>query len=347
MNVTRRTAARAGPLAAAAVVAAAMFLAPVAPAQAQAGCLTADHHANHWSAGPDTGGFTASVTLANGCAAPVDGWTLELALPAGHALSHGWSADWSASGVQVTASHLDWNAVIGPDQSITVGFAGSWTGAYQDPVSCMVNGGECDGDDPGDNQPPEVVMTRPDSDTVVRLAPCPVTFGADAGDPDGDIDRVEFYVNDGLVGTDDTAPYRVDSSFGAFPPPSGTFGYTALARAYDGGMPPRSTDSEPVEFSVAVADPVPESLLACLSSLEVAAGSTEEIRFGLYSATADEVTLTVTGDPGVTVSPTTVVADGSLVLATVSAAAGSTGATATITASAEDVSPATMSITVS
>lgn len=325
-------------------VAVAVLLGPTlaSPAQAQSGCVTVDYQATHWSDGPDSGGFQATIVIGNDCLSPVLGWTLALALPDGHTLHQGWSAQWSISGAQVTATPVGWNTVIQPGQSITIGFLGRWTGAYQDPVSCTINGESCGGEDPGGNQPPEVELTAPASGTVGVVAPCPLTLTADAIDPDGAIDRVEFYVNGVLVGTDHTAPYQVSTSAGATPVPE----RVAFARAYDDGTPPLSTDSEPVTFQTVIGDPAPERILPCCGSLELLAGTSEEVRFVLVSSVVDQATLTVTGDPGVTVSPTTVVADRNLILATVTAAAGSAGATATITATAGDLSPATMSVTV-
>lgn len=333
-------------LVASAVAATFLSLVPAAATQAQAPCLTADYQANHWTAGSGTGGFASGVTIANDCASPVTGWTLELTLPAGHTLSHGWSAVWTAAGDQLTATPLSWNTTVNPGEPITIGFIGSWADAYQDPVSCLLNGVRCDGGDPVDNLPPEVAVTTPSGGSHSFIAGCPLIFAADASDPDGAVERVEFHVNGVRLGTDDAAPYEIATVYGAIPPPTSSPGtHVAVARAYDDGQPQLSTDSQPETFTIAIGDPAPESLLACRSSQELAAGSTEEVRFVLYSAVEDEVTLTVTGDPGITVSPTTVAAAGNVVLATVSAG-GSAGATATIRATAGDLSPAAMSITI-
>src|SRR5690606_28348974 len=324
-------------------VAVAALLSPLlpTPAQAQANCLTVDYQATHWSDGPGSGGFQATIVIHNDCDSPVAGWMLVLGLPDGHTLVGGWWAQWSTSGSQVIATPPAWSPAIQPHQSVTIGFLGRWTGSYQDPISCAINGEPCDGGS-GGNQPPEVELTAPTGGLVGVVPPCPLVFAADAVDPDGAVDRVEFYVNGVLVGTDDTAPYRVGISGGSVPAPE----RVAFARAYDDGNPQLSTDSEPVTFQTIIGDPAPETLFACDGSLELLAGTSEEIRFVLVSSVVDQATLTVSGDPGITVSPTTVVADGTLILATVSAAAGSAGATATITATAGGLGPATMSITV-
>lgn len=348
MTASRNCGARAVSfLAAAAIVASLSAIQVATAAQAQASCLTADYQTTHWTTSPGQGGFVVNITLTNVCGSQVSGWTLELTLPPGHELSSGWSAEWTTSGTGAVAVNLPWNMVVNPGQSVSIGFAGSWSGDFQDPLSCVINGAPCDGSDPDENQPPEVTMISPRGGLIGFTSPCPIFLSASASDPDGAIDRVEFFVNGALVGTDHTVPYLIGSTLGAFPPPSPpTFEYVAFARAHDDGTPSLSTDSAPVAFRIAVGDPIPETIFACMFSLEMPAGTAEPVRFGLFSSTVAEVTLTVTGDPAITVTPTTVIPSGHLVGATVSAAPGSAGATATITATAGDLRPATMTVTV-
>jgi hypothetical protein len=337
---------RAGRAVLTATAVASFTLIPVTTAHAQGDCLAADYQATTWSTGADSGGFVAGVTIMNICGNPVDGWTLQLTLPAGHTFTHGWSADWTSSGDQLTAAQLPWNRTLSPGVSITIGFVGTWAGAYQDPSTCAINGRPCAGG-PEENEPPEVTLTRPAGTLVGVVSPCPFVLAADATDPDGAIDRVEFYVNNRLLGTDGTAPYLIGVGLGALPPPSSSSDWVAFARAYDDGVPQLSSESAPVTFRVAIGDPLPETIFACMSSLALPAGSSEPVGFALFSSTVNQVTQTVTGDHGVTVAPTTVVRSGNLILATVTAAPGSTGATATITATGGSLRPATMLITVS
>jgi hypothetical protein len=432
-------------------------LVPATAAQAQAGCPAVDYQASSWSTGATGGGFVAGITITNACGAPVDGWALGLTLPPGHGFSHGWSANWASTGAQVTATPHTWNRVLNPGAAITIGFVGTWTGTYQDPLTCTINGRSCEGgpvgneppevtltspqagffdalgcavrfaaeaSDPdgtvdrvefyangvligtddaapyeiehasnplrhGDNTaqarvfddgnpslhadsqtvtfqlatpppggppvecrsgippaPPVVTLTRPSSSLVGVVSPCPFVLSADANDPDGAIDRVEFYLNNMLVGTDRTAPYLIE--IGALPPPlPSSAEWVAFARAYDNDVPQLSADSQARTFRIAIGDPLPESIFACTGTLRLAAGGSEPLRFGLFSTTVDEVTLTVTGDPRITVSPTTVVRSGGLIQATVTAAPGSTGATATITATGGNLRPTSTLVIVS
>ncbi|WP_232326091.1 cellulose binding domain-containing protein [Microbispora sp. ATCC PTA-5024] len=89
-------------------------------------------------------GFTASVTITNTGAAPIDGWTLRFAFPStGQRLTQGWSATWSQSGSAVTAVNMPWNAVIRPGASVQIGFNGAHTGADPHPAAFTLNGTAC------------------------------------------------------------------------------------------------------------------------------------------------------------------------------------------------------------
>lgn len=241
--------------AAAAVASTAVALLATAPpvaAQAQQNCLAAELATTTWATGPDTGGFATTITLTNNCPGGVQGWELNLSLAPGHELTHGWSAAWSSAGKEVTAAALPWNEQVAPGESITIGFTGRYTGAYQDPLSCMINGAPCGGG-PGENQPPEVTLASPTADFATPLT-CPVPLAADAVDPDGTVARVEFYVNDQLVATDDEAPYELEYG------PSGVLRMgenVAFARAVDDGDPALSTDTDLVTFQMTPPPPAP------------------------------------------------------------------------------------------
>ncbi len=76
------------------------------------------------------------------------GWTLAFALPNGETWGPGWSANWSASGQNVTATPLDWNRNIGTGGSTSIGFNGTWNGQGTfpgAPTAFTVNGVACNG----------------------------------------------------------------------------------------------------------------------------------------------------------------------------------------------------------
>lgn len=345
MRVLPRSRLRAGQAVFTATAVAVVVLGPVAPAAAQAACLTADYQATSWSTSPDSGGYVATITISNSCGEAVPDWTLRLTLPPDHTFTHGWSAEWTVEDGELVATNLPWASWVTIGSPVVIGFAGTWSGSPQDPLNCTINGAPCDGG-PANDEPPTVTLTQPSGGSAGYVPPCPFVLAAEASDPDG-VDRVEFYVNGKLVGTDDTFPYRVDIPRGSLPsvaPPS--YDYTAIARAYDAGSPSLSSESNPVNFHIVIGDPPPGIIMACSGSRQLPAGTSEQARFIVSSPTDDPVTFTVTGDPGITVSPTVAAPDNRAVDVTVTAAPGSTGATATITATSGDFQPGSLTVTV-
>ncbi|UYZ63091.1 Ig-like domain-containing protein [Hymenobacter weizhouensis] len=57
----------------------------------------------------------------------------------------------------------------------------------------------------GSNTPPTVQLTQPAANSTYSG---PVRLAANAADPDGAVSKVDFYVDNVLVGTDDTSPYE-------------------------------------------------------------------------------------------------------------------------------------------
>lgn len=315
---------------------------PTAPASAQADCLDVDVATTTYPTGRDGGIFLLSISLANLCPSPVSDWTVTLTLPPNAQVTSGWSADWSESGQLIIVRPPRWAPPIIPGQSSSFGAIGTYTGEFTGPVGCEINGSPCDGE-PTPSEPPTVTLTSPADGSNV-LYPCPVVLSAEASAPGGEVDRVEFYVDDTLVGSDDTAPYEIEV-------PSGQFYYsthTAFARVYDSADPPRTADSEPAQFLVLVPPPA-LMIIACDRDIEVPAGGTGKARFHLSANDTVPTTLTV-GGPGasaITVEPDSFELDGMAGHeVTITAAPGSAGATATITASAPGYTPTTINVTV-
>lgn len=318
---------------------------PASPAQAQSSCPSVAFSATTWSTGPDTGGFAASITLTNDCRITIDGWTLRLSLAPDHGLQQGWSARWSASGSEVTASSLEWNSVLHTGDSTTIGFIGSFSGTYQDPLACTINGDVCNGGGPEENQPPEVTLTSPQEGQSF-LSPCPIQVAADAIDPDGEVARVDFYLNGQLVDSVEEAPYEIVIP-GNHPSLGFSEGNLVVAEVFDDGDPALSAATEPVRFFQVVPPPV-ATFIACAPVVELEAGGSEVVHLVNYCADA-QVTMSVTGGPGITVDPTSFEFDFSSGQdLTISAGPGTSGATATVQATS-DVSycSATVQVTVS
>ncbi len=322
---------------------AALAAGPVTSAHAAIAC-DVDYNASPWTEQPGIGGFTAHITI-NNLEDPVNGWTLAFTLPTGQSLDHGWAANWPPPGTSgtLTATDLGYNANLGTGGSTTIGFNGRWTGSYSDPASFTLNGVTCDGGG-GENQPPTATLTSPTAGASFPQGQA-VPLAATATDPDGTINRVEFYVDGALVATDTSAPYTASATGLSVGP------HSAFARAFDNGSPQLSADSDTALFTVTTVG-MP-SITLSPSSLTVAEGGSAPLVVRLSEAPASTVNVALarTGDADITVSPTSVSLNAgnwsSGVTATVSAAedADQSNGTATITATATGYNPGSASVT--
>ena len=194
-------------------------------------------------------------------------------------------------------------------------------------------------------QPPTVTLTSPTAGTFIPYGRT-FTMAATAADPDGAVTVVQFFVGDALVGTDDQAPYEISVSTGL----TGTGSLTGWARAFDDGSPPQTADSARVPFTVVTVPPL--SIVAEPTAMSVTEGGTASFDLRMSSSGADaRVALTVADAPGVTVSPTAVVFGPTVTTqrVTVTAAPGSGGQVATVTAAADpaqSIGPARVTVTV-
>lgn len=91
------------------------------------------------------------------------------------------------------------------------------------------------------NQPPTVSLTSPVNNTTIRRG-ASVTISATASDPDGQVDRLEFFANGVRIHSDSSVPY----SFVWRPTVRGTYSITARAYDFDGGL----TTSAPITIHV-------------------------------------------------------------------------------------------------
>jgi cellulose 1,4-beta-cellobiosidase len=316
---------------------------PATPAMAAVAC-DVTYQAMYWNNSPRAGGFQANITIAN-LGDPINGWTLGFTLPAGQSFRNGWGAEWRGTGGPVTASSLPWNSRLGTGQQVSLGFTGRWTGGVRtDPTTFTVNGIRCAGAQPPANRPPTATLTSPVAGQIFTL-PGTMRLAATASDPDDAVNVVQFFVNETLVGTDESAPYEIII-------PSDRFGFvplTAWARALDNGSPPLSGDSARVPFQVIEIPPV--AVIAAPSALTIVEGGTGGFDLRLSAPVNAVISLTVTGASGVSVTPTSVTLGPGQPTQriTVTAAPGSGGSVATITAAADPtqvISAARVTVTV-
>jgi endo-1,4-beta-xylanase len=109
------------------------------PTQGPGGACKVTYSVNQWNTG-----FTANITIANTGTAAVNGWTLKFAFPTTtQSVTQGWSATYSQSGQNVTATNLSYNGNLAAGTSTTIGFNGSWSGSNPSPTSFTLNGSTC------------------------------------------------------------------------------------------------------------------------------------------------------------------------------------------------------------
>ncbi|MFI6416546.1 cellulose binding domain-containing protein [Streptomyces sp. NPDC050842] len=89
------------------------------------------------------GGFTAGVTVTNTGSAPVDPWTLSFVLPSGQRITTAWNAAVTPTSGDVTATGLTHNARIAPGAGQTIGFQGTYSGAFTQPTGFRLNDAVC------------------------------------------------------------------------------------------------------------------------------------------------------------------------------------------------------------
>jgi cellulose 1,4-beta-cellobiosidase len=312
---------------------------PVTAAHAATTCEVV-YTANPWTEGPTSGGFSANLTLKNTGDAWA-GWSLTFTLPSGQSVGSGWSANYASSGQNVTVTPLDWNRNLGTGASTGLGFNGRWSGSYSGPpTNFAVNGVSCNGTPPVNN-PPSVSLTSPTSGQSFTSGSA-VPLAATAGDTDGTIAKVDFFVDGALVNSDTTAPYAFSATGLA------VGSHTASARATDNlGA---TANSANIPFTIT--GTTTPSIVATPTSATVNEGGTASVNFKLSRAPSANVTvaLALTGDSSIT-APSSIVLTTSNwsagVNVTVSAAEDSDQAngTATLTATAAGHTAATVTIT--
>jgi len=110
---------------------------PTPTPSSSAGCKVT-YSVNDWG-----GGFTGTVTLANTGSVAWSAWSLGFAFPGNQKVSQGWSATWTQSGSQVTATNLSYNGSVPGGGSTSIGFNGTYSGGNVAPTAFTVNGMTC------------------------------------------------------------------------------------------------------------------------------------------------------------------------------------------------------------
>jgi cellulase/cellobiase CelA1 len=90
-----------------------------------------------------TGGFVASVTIANPGTSPINGWTLGFTFPGDQKITNFWSGVVTQSGAAVSITNASYNATIAPGGTTSLGFQGTWTSSDAVPTAFTLNGTVC------------------------------------------------------------------------------------------------------------------------------------------------------------------------------------------------------------
>lgn len=88
---------------------------------------------NNWG-----NGYQLDVIISNGGTATVNAWNVTLTFSENPLRTGGWNATIGGSGNLVTASNVNWNGTLAPNQSVSFGLQGNHDGSFVAP-SCKVN----------------------------------------------------------------------------------------------------------------------------------------------------------------------------------------------------------------
>jgi hypothetical protein len=112
--------------------------APPSPSAGPPTCRVTYTTTSQW-----TGGFVASVTIVNSGTTPINGWRLAFTLGGDQRITSAWNARLTQSGAAVTLRNADWNAVIAPHGSTSMGMQGTWTASDAPPSAFLLNDVGC------------------------------------------------------------------------------------------------------------------------------------------------------------------------------------------------------------
>lgn len=148
---------------AAAVVAVSALALPFLPASAgaAAGPTAVFTKTSDWGTG-----YEGRVTITG----PVSGWRVQFDLPTSTTISSLWDGAYSRSGTRVTVTNVSWNGTLGAGATASFGFTGAYSGGWQNPTGCTLNGAACG----GGTAPP---TTTPPTTTPPTTTPPPPTGG--------------------------------------------------------------------------------------------------------------------------------------------------------------------------
>jgi chitinase len=103
-------------------------------------------------------GWEGRYVINNGTTSAINGWRIEIDVPAGVVITSAWDTAMTRNNNHYTFTNLSWNATIPAGGSTSFGFNGTRTVAFTAPSNCTLNGASCAGGTPPppDTQAPTV-----------------------------------------------------------------------------------------------------------------------------------------------------------------------------------------------
>lgn len=111
---------------------------PTTPPPGTSACHVTYSTTSQW-----TGGFTASVTVANTGTTAINGWTVKFTFPGDQKVTNAWNATVTQSGTSVTATNASYDGAIAAGGNVSFGMQGTWTSSDATPTSFTLNGAAC------------------------------------------------------------------------------------------------------------------------------------------------------------------------------------------------------------
>ena len=167
---------------------AALTLLTAAPASAEAGATATFSKGSDWGSG-----FIGHYVIRNDTSATIQGWELELDLPAGERLTSAWSAKLSSSGTHYVLTDEAWTHSIAPGGSVEIGFQGTYGGQFGAPTGCTLNGEPCAG---GGSTPADTSAPTAPTGLVASL-PTTSSIGLSWAASSDDVGVAAYYVYEG------------------------------------------------------------------------------------------------------------------------------------------------------
>ena len=108
------------------------------PSQPPAGACRVTVTTSAWN-----NGLTATLSITNTGSTAISGWTLGFTLPAGQAITSGWSATYAPTSGQVSARNVSYNGNLAAGASTGIGYQATHTGDNRAPTGFTLNGAAC------------------------------------------------------------------------------------------------------------------------------------------------------------------------------------------------------------